>query len=435
MVTLGLIPAIATLGLPFTMVRFLASEKDKNKIQEGFYTIFWIVSITSSLISLFIIIASNALAVILFDGYLFITLILSVLISITCLNILFLNFFRTFQKMRAYSIFALIQTYFYILLVSFLIIMGYGLTVAVIGYLISQIIVFIIMGIIIVKSIGFKIPSFKNSKEYLSFGLPTIPSMLSYWIVDSSDRYIIGILLGTAFVGYYNPGYSLGSLIMMLIAPLSIILIPVLSKYYDENSIDKVRNLLKYSLKYYLAISIPSVIGISLLSKELLMILTTPEIALKGFMITPFTALSALFYGLLVIFSQIIILKKETKIMGTAWLIAAIFNIILNLIFIPYFGILGAAIATLISYLFSSVFMIIYSLRCFRFEIDLKFILKSIIASVPMFPLTSLLNTNKITDLLLLISLCAFFYLVILMLFKGISKDEINFFRDLFFNF
>lgn len=433
MVTLGLIPNIATLGLPYTMVRFLASEKNKINIQEGFYTIFWIVLLISVIIGIFIIIVSPELAKILFNNYLPASIILAFLIPVTALNILLLNYFRTFQQMKLYSLFTLIQTYFYILLVSYIIINGYNLVGAIIGYLAAQIVVCLIIGFVIIKNIGFIIPKFRNLKEYLSFGLPTIPSMLSYWIVDSSDRYIIGILLGTAFVGYYNPGYTLGLLIMMLIAPISVMIIPVLSKHYDEHNMDEVRNLLKYSLKYYLAIAIPSVIGISLLSKNLLMILTTPEIALNGFMITPFTALSALFYGLLIIFTQIIILKKETKIMGFAWLIAASFNVILNLTFIPNIGILGAAIATLISYLAALIFTISYSLKNFQFEIDKKFIIKSIVASLFMLPLIVLINSDSIINLLIVVILSAFIYLIVIILLKGISKEEIVYFRNLFF--
>lgn len=434
MVTIGLIPNITTLGLPFTMVRYLASEKIKKNVQAGFYTIFWTVLIVSSLASILLIISANELARLLFNNYSSIVIILAVLIPIISLNILFLNYFRTIQNMKLYSLFTLIQTYLYVSIVSYLILEGNNLIVAVIGYLTAQIIILIVMAIAITKNIGFKLTKFQNLREYLTFGLPMIPSMFSYWIVDSSDRYIIGILLGTAFVGYYNPGYTLGLLIMMLIAPISVIIIPVLSKHYDENNMIEVRNMLKYSLKYYLAIAIPSVIGISLLSKELLLILTTPEIALKGFIITPFTATSALFYGILVIFSQIIILKKETRIAGTAWLFAAIFNIILNLLLIPYFGILGAAIATLFSYLLSTIFIIIYSLRKFRFDIDIKFIAKSIIASLPMIPLIFLINTDKIIDLLIVVLLSALIYLIIIILLKGISKEEIKFFRNIFFN-
>ena len=37
--TVALVPNIANLGLPYTMVRFLSSEKDKTKIRGSFYSI------------------------------------------------------------------------------------------------------------------------------------------------------------------------------------------------------------------------------------------------------------------------------------------------------------------------------------------------------------------------------------------------------------
>ena len=114
--------------------------------------------------------------------------------------------------MKRYSIFLLIQTYLGVFIVSYFAIKGFGINIAALGLLIANLITFFIMITFIISNIGFKIPKFRNIREYLSFGLPTIPSNFSYWIVDSSDRYIIGIILGTAFVGYYSPGYTLETL-------------------------------------------------------------------------------------------------------------------------------------------------------------------------------------------------------------------------------
>ena len=71
------------------------------------------------------------------------------------------------------------------------------------------------MGYLIVLKIGIRIPRFKLStiKEYLGFGLPIVPGRISSWIVQASDRYLIGIFLSVAFVGYYSPGYALGNII------------------------------------------------------------------------------------------------------------------------------------------------------------------------------------------------------------------------------
>ena len=41
--TIALVPNIVNLGLPYTMVRFLAAEKDKSKIKTSFYSMMGLV--------------------------------------------------------------------------------------------------------------------------------------------------------------------------------------------------------------------------------------------------------------------------------------------------------------------------------------------------------------------------------------------------------
>jgi O-antigen/teichoic acid export membrane protein len=339
-VTVGLIPAVVMLGLPYTMVRFLAAAKKREEIQEGFYSIAFIVLFTSAIASLLLFLFSTPIAASLFDNNLTIARILSLIVFIECLNGLLLNFFRTFQQVKRYSMFLFIKTCINVILVAYFILSGYGVFGAVIGLLISGLVVFLIMASLIVSEIGIKIPKFAHIHEYLAFGIPTVPGNLSSWVVNSSDRYIIGIFLGTAFVGYYSPGYALGNMINMFVAPLGFMLPAVLSKYYDENNMNEVKTVLKYSLKYFLLLAIPSTFGISLLSKPLLTILSTTEIASQGYLITPFVALSALLLGAYAVIAQIIVLEKKTKITGAIWVMAAILNLGLNLIFVPYIGIL-----------------------------------------------------------------------------------------------
>jgi len=429
--TLSLIPNIATLGLPYTMVRFLSAERDRNKIQEGFYSIAVIVLLSTFAISALLFLFSKDVASTLFNGDVNLAMLLSVIVFFACLNALLLNFFRTFQQMKRYSFFLLIQTYLGVGIVSYFAINGFGIHMAALGLLIANLITFFITIAFIILNIGFKIPKLKNMREYISFGLPTIPGNLSSWIVDSSDRYIIGIFLGTAFVGYYSPGYTLGNIIMMILAPFSILLPSVLPKYYDDDNIEKVRIFLKYSMKYFLLIAIPSAFGLSILSKPILMILTTPEIALNGYLITPFIALSSLLFGVYAIVNNVIVLEKKTKITGTIWIIAALLNLCLNIVLVPYFGIIGAAVITLITYALAFILTLMYSLKFFKFDIDLIFIIKSITASVLMSAIIILINPQGLLNLLITVMICSLAYFVVLIIIKGIKKDEFKFFKSL----
>ena len=290
------------------------------------------------------------------------------------------------------------------------------------------------MSIFIYYDIGFKLPRFHNLREYLTFGLPTIPGNLSSWIVDSSDRFVIGIFLGTAFVGYYVPGYTLGYIIILILTPFSILLPSILPKYYEDNDIEKVRLYLKYSLKYFLLVAIPTVFALTILSQPILMILTTPAIASHGYLITPFVAVSGLLFGFYAIISNVIILNKNTKIMGLIWIIAAVLNLGLNIIIVPHYGILGAAVTTLTAYTTAFILTIGYSNTIFQLDFNIFFIIKSIIASSIMSLLIITLHPTGILNILITIILATVIYLILLLILRGVNKREIELLTNIFLN-
>jgi O-antigen/teichoic acid export membrane protein len=431
---ISLLPNIVTLGLPFTMVRFLSAEKDTDKIKDGFYSIVIIVLISTTIASSLLFLFSKSIASAIFNGDVNVVMLLSIIVFLASLNSLLISYFRTFQQMKRYSIFLLTQTYLTVLIVSYFAIKGFNINITSTGILIANLVIFFMMICFIFSDIGFKIPQFKNLREYLSFGIPTIPGNLSYWIVDSSDRFVIGLFLGTAFVGYYSPGYTLGNIIIMILTPFSFLLPSVLPKYYDENNIEKVRVYLKYSLKYFLLIAIPSAFGLSLLSKPILLILTTPGIALNGYIITPFVALSAILFGIYGIIGNILALEKKTKIAGAIWIIAAIMNLGLNIFLVPYLGIIGAAATTLLAYSIAFVLTLFYSTKFFKFDFGIVFIVKSIVASIIMSSIIFLIKPVGVFTILIVILISLIVYIVLILVMKGIEKEEFIFLRELLLN-
>lgn len=431
-VTIALIPQIANLGLPYTMIRFLSGEKNRKKIQEGFYSMTSIIVLSSFLVALFFYMLSAPIANLLFNNNIIIAQIVSFIVFFSCLNAMFLNYFRTFQKMKIYSIFLFIQSYIVVILAAYFIFTGKGIIDIIIGLLITNIILFFFMFTLIIVEIGFIIPKFQNIREYFSFGMPTIPGNLSYWVVDSSDRYIIGILLGAAFVGYYAPGYTLGNFIIFFLAPFSILLPAVLPQYYDNGKRGEVRIFLKYSMKYFFLLAIPAAFGLSILSKQILMILSTPEIAINSYLITPFITLSAIMYGLYGLVSEIIILEKKTRIIGTIWIIAAVVNLILNITFVPILGIIGAAAMTLLTYTLATIITVYYAMKYFKFDFDLLFILKSIFASILMSTVIIFINPQGVLNIMITILICIIIYMGVLLILKGIKKEEFELFKELF---
>ena len=424
MITLALLPPLVTLGLHNSLIRFGAAAKDKRDIRELFYSMGFIVLVVSLTLSGLFLLFVPQIAASLFQNNLTTALLLIPNILIACLTVYVLQYFVTFQQIKRYTYLNLFNAYLETALVAYFVLSGYGLEGAVIALLIEQLVVFSITMYLIVAEIGFVIPKFTHVREYLNFGLPLVPGSISSWIVNSSDRYLIAFFLGAAAVGYYSPGYTAGTTISVISAPLAMLLPAVLSRHYDENSIADVRTIMTYSLKYYIGIALPCVFAISVLSKPILLLLTTQQIATNGYLVTPFVAAGTALFGVYAVLVQIIALKKKTAIMGTIWILCAALNFGLNLVLIPYLGLIGAALTTFLAFLLAFVLTTIYSFRYFKFDVNGGFIVKSVCGSSIIAVFLLLWNPSGLLSIVLSIALAAAIYLTILLALRGFTIQE-----------
>jgi O-antigen/teichoic acid export membrane protein len=415
------------------MTRFLASETDKGKIQEGFFSTVGFVFVTNLVVLLpFIYLLQPLLAPLWGCEKAVIELVAFVILA-NSLGAVCLVYFRTFRKMLTYLFFVVFQACAEIGLLTYLVLRGSGILEAVTALLIVRAFLFLVMFSLIVSKLGLGLPSFPRMREYLSYGLPYVPANVSGWIVSSSDRYVIAYFLGATFVGFYSPAYTLGNIISMFIAPLALVLPPYLFQLYDEGKKAEIQTYLRYSLKYFLILAIPSVFGLSLLARPILVVLSTHEIASKGYLVTPFTALSALSYGIYILVSPIIEMVKKTKLIGITWIAAAAINLLLNIVFVSLIGIRGAAVATLVAYVLATAITARFAAKYFVLRVDWVSILKSVIASVLMsVAILAMRSTSNLSSLLSSIALGVIVYLATFILLKGFKTEEIKFFRNLF---
>nr|WP_243684976.1 polysaccharide biosynthesis C-terminal domain-containing protein [Methanosarcina barkeri] len=101
---------------------------------------------------------------------------------------------------------------------------------------------------------------------------------------------------------------------------------------------------------------------------------------------------------------------------------------------IPSIGIVGAAIATLISYTLMVIICILVSYKYIEFNLNFGFILRSVMASSIMLGVISCLNPSNIMGLFGSVLMGAFVYLTIMILIKGISRHDLNIVKDFCIN-
>lgn len=429
--TIALVPNIANLGLPFTMVRFLSAEHDKARIRESFYPMMSVTLISTLILCGLFIIFGGPIADALFNGSMQVLYITTAISFFACLNLMLISYFRTFQQMKRYSLFLVLQSYIGVFVSIYLTYAGYNIETVVLGLLTGYVSVFIMMAFIIGRYLGFGPVKWSNLKEQLDFAIPTIPSNVSSWVVDSSDKYVIGIIAGSVAVGCYSPGYALGSILLMFLSPFAVLLPAVLPEHYEKGDMSQVDTYLSYSMKYYLLLTVPAAVGMSVLSKPLLYVITTPEIALGGYMITPFVCLGALFMGMYGITNNILILEKNTRVLGKLWIIVAVANIGLNILMVPYLGIIGAALATLFCYVLAFVVTAYESRKTMRLPFNMREVLKIAVSSIIMGIAVYMMNANDILSILIAVAVGVIVYFACIFLLKGISKKEIEMFKGL----
>ena len=432
-VTISLITPLVTLGLSSAMIRFLAAERDRREIQEGFYSSSVLIFLVSLLASALLFIFSEPIAASLFGGATEVVKLIAVIIPIWNLDTALFSLFTAFNQMKRYSIFRIAETFGEVGLIAYMVLSDFGILGAVISLLIIRVAMILIMGVLVIREIGVKIPDFSKLKSYLHFGLPLVPSTIFAWIAASSDRYVIVYFLGIAPVGIYSAAYNISqAAIYMFLAPISFVLFPTLSRLYDDKKMEEVKTHLSYSLKYFLMFAIPVAFGVSILAKQILAILATSEFVPTGSVVIPFVALSTVLSGIYSIIGIILILVKKTKIYGLIWGMAALTNLSLNIVFVPYIGIMGAAIATLITCAIATIVTMHISFRYLKFDIGWSFVFKSITASVIMTLIIWKLNPIATLNVLVSIGVGAVVYFVILVLLKGIKREEVGFLKSMF---
>jgi O-antigen/teichoic acid export membrane protein len=225
--------------------------------------------------------------------------------------------------------------------------------------IISSAIINVIMGLLFlisnVKNDKMKI-DFSIIRYALWFNLPLIPHYLSTIVLSQADRIMIDYYIDSTKAAIYGVSYTIGSLVLIIITGLNASYIPWQYKKLKNLEYDKIKNITKYINIMVFA----SIVISNFIAPELLFLLASKEYN-SGLSIIPVITSSVLFIYFGNLFSNVEFYFEKRYFSAIASLIAATTNILLNLYFIPHWGIFGAAITTLISYLIYFLMHLMFS--------------------------------------------------------------------------
>lgn len=180
----------------------------------------------------------------------------------------------------------------------------------------------------------------------LKFNIPLIPHYLSTLLLAQSDRLMISKISGMAQAGIYGLSHNLAMILNVLTTSVNNAFAPWL---YQKLKAEDYKEIPKVSNKLFVLIAIS--LGLLMaFAPEVIMILAPGDYYEAVYVIPPL-AVSLYFMFMFQIYANVEFYFEENKFIMYASVSSAIFNVILNYIFIKLFGYLAAGYTTLICYM------------------------------------------------------------------------------------
>jgi O-antigen/teichoic acid export membrane protein len=272
-------------------------------------------------------------------------------------------------------------------------------------------------------------------KDMIRYSIPLVIGNLAAWVLSLSDRYILELFRGSHEVGIYSASYGISEKSVLVLTSLFLLAsTPISIQVWERDSEQKARDLISSVTRYYLLLCLPAAVGISVLTMPVTEVLIDKAYH-EGFRIMPFIAFGVLLFGLQQRFHAGFIFYKKTSVLTVAIGAAGLVNVGLNLLLVPEYGYMAAAITKLIGYMVLLAIIIILSRRLFVWRFPCKSLLKAAIASAVMasvvYPIGNGLTVSPLINLVTGVIVGILVYIAMLFLLQEIQEEEIKLLREI----
>jgi len=205
-----------------------------------------------------------------------------------------------------------------------------------------------LVGLLALRPVWSALAAIRRYGEIFRFGLPMVPQQLSGYILGVGDRVVVRHILGSAAVGRYSVAYNVGSLGFILLVFVGWAWMPRIYAVADRLARSR---LLASSRDMMNLLLIPVVCGLAAGAPIVLRVWVPPSFHPAE--LTPIVAIVATCtfpFGQFQANLRALMSAGKTGQAAVATLVAATVNIGLNLVMVPFLGITGSAIATVLSY-------------------------------------------------------------------------------------
>ena len=206
--------------------------------------------------------------------------------------------------------------------------------------------------------------------------------LLSQTIFNNVDMTMLGIMKGDFEVGIYSTANKISNIIAQLVTSIVWVILPRMSIYFGNNDKMAANKLINQLYNFSLTIGLPIVVGIYMLSRDVIVLFASKSFALSAdvLKILIITTLLSILFGSL-IGNMVLLPAKQEKYLMITCIITAVFNVITNYVLIPSFSAIGAAITTLLSSCLYSALVLIKGYKLIRIQIITRSMVSSVLGA------------------------------------------------------
>lgn len=350
MVTLNILFTVGSQGMSSAFARSYAFSKSESEraqlIRTSHYYLIFSATIICGLLYLF----SQPLSNLLFNQS---DVSLSSLIRIIAFTSLFqvvsiipFSLYRVKSQPIKYIRISLIGFFLQAILnVFFVAILKIGVKGVLIGNAMSAFVV-VILNILSIRSVSAFTFSFPKLSNLLRFGLPLIPAGIFSWVMHFSDKYLLQKFNSAYEVGLYSLGSRFSNILSLLV------IIPFMMSWtaysFQIAASDHAKQTFKTVATYLLFLLCSLGLCIIVFTPVAIKLMANSQFWDAHKVVLPLVCASVV-YGMLCVFNLGIHIVKKTHYFLYVMCFGAVLNIVLNIIFIPKFGMIGAGFVSFAS--------------------------------------------------------------------------------------
>jgi O-antigen/teichoic acid export membrane protein len=228
-----------------------------------------------------------------------------------------------------------------------LVFQGFDIKGVIYGYLLGYTVMIGWGTVRISTSVG--TPSVTQAKSLIKYAKFDAISGGGWRLYSWIDVVIIGFFLSQAAVGAYEIAWKVAEITMLFGAAVRTSIFPQISRWYEDGDLVSIENLLSRVVTPTLFLVIPAFFCTVILSREIMTFIFGPEFGVAWLVLIVFM-IQKILQALNQVYGRTLQAIDQPDLAAYAMVVGVVVNLTLNIVFVINFGIIGAAIATAVSF-------------------------------------------------------------------------------------